>query len=47
MMNNIIMMYFMCREKLELLRETIANDGQPQAEDDYEQVVVERLLKRL
>jgi hypothetical protein len=46
MTNDIIMMYVMCREKLELLRETAANDGKPQAEDDYEPVVVERLLKR-
>jgi hypothetical protein len=30
------MMYVMSREKLELLRETIANDEQPQAKDDYE-----------
>jgi hypothetical protein len=35
----------MCREKLELLREAVANDGQPQAKDDYEQVVMEELLK--
>ena len=41
------MMYVMCRYKLELLRETIANDGQPQAEDDYDHDIVERLLKGL
>jgi hypothetical protein len=41
------MMYVMCRKKLELLRKTIANDEQPQAEDDYEKVVIERLLKGL
>jgi hypothetical protein len=44
---NIFMMYVMCRKKLELLRKTIANDGQPQAKDDYEKVVVKRLLKGL
>jgi hypothetical protein len=33
------------RNRLELLRKTVANNGQPQAEDDYEKVDVERLLK--
>jgi hypothetical protein len=45
MMTNIIMMYVTCREKLQLLREKIANDGQSQAKHDYEQAVAERLLK--
>jgi hypothetical protein len=44
---NIFMMYVMCRKKLELLRKTIDNDGQPQAKDDYEKVFVKRLLKGL
>jgi hypothetical protein len=35
----------MCREKLELLRETISNDGKPQEKDDYEKDIVEILLK--
>jgi hypothetical protein len=30
---------------LELLRKTIANDGQPQAEDDYEKVVVKGIVE--
>ena len=33
------MMYIMCRMKLELLRKTVANDGKPQAKDNYEKVV--------
>jgi hypothetical protein len=33
--NNIFMMYAMCRKKLELLRKTISNDGQPQENDYY------------
>jgi hypothetical protein len=44
---NIFMMCIMCRMKLELLRKTIANDGQPQAKDNYEKVVVKILLKGL
>jgi hypothetical protein len=47
MMTNTFMMYDMCRKELELLRKTVANDGQPQAEDDYEKVVIKRLLKGL
>jgi hypothetical protein len=47
MMTNIFVMYVTCRNKLELLRKKVANDGQPQAEDDYEKVVVKRLLKGL
>jgi hypothetical protein len=35
----------MGREELDLLRKTVANDGQPQAKDKYEEVVVRRLLK--
>ena len=46
-MTNIFMMYVMCRKKLELLRKTIANDGQPQAKDEFEKVFVKRLLKGL
>jgi hypothetical protein len=40
-------MHAMYRKELELLRKTVANDGQPQAEYDQEKVVVERLLARL
>jgi len=46
-MTNIFMMYVMCREKLELLRKIVSNGGKPQAKDDYEKVVVKRLLKGL
>jgi hypothetical protein len=42
-----MMMHAMYRKELELLRKTVANDGQPQAEDDQEKVVVERLLTGL
>jgi hypothetical protein len=35
------------RNRLELLKKTIANNEQPQLEDDYEKVLVERLLKGL
>jgi hypothetical protein len=45
MMTNIFTMYVMCRNKLELLRKIVANDAQCQAKDDYEKVVVKRLLK--
>jgi hypothetical protein len=31
----------MCRKKLELLGKTVTSDRQPQAEDEYEKVVVE------
>jgi hypothetical protein len=41
------MMYDMCRKELELLRKTVSNGEQPQAKDDYEEVVVKRLLKGL
>jgi hypothetical protein len=44
---NIFLVYVMCKNKLELLRKKVANDGQPQAEDDYEKVVIKRLLKGL
>jgi hypothetical protein len=47
MATNIFMMYVMCRKKLELLRKTVANDEQPQAEDDYEKSIIEILLKGL
>ena len=46
-MTNIFVMYVMCRKKLDLLRKTVANDGQPQAEDDYEKVFFKRFLKGL
>jgi hypothetical protein len=42
-----MIMHAMYRNELELLRKTIANDEQPQSEDDYEKVLVERLLKGL
>ena len=35
------------RNRLELLRKTVANNEQPQSEDDYEKVLVEELLKGL
>jgi hypothetical protein len=35
------------RNILELFRKTIANNEQPQSEDEYEKVLVERLLKGL
>jgi hypothetical protein len=41
------MMDDMGRKELELLRKTVANDGQPQAKDNYEEVVVKRFLKGL
>jgi hypothetical protein len=47
MKTNIFVVYVMCRRKSEFLRKKVANDGQPQAEDDYEKVVVKRLLKEL
>ena len=31
-------------KELELLRKTVTNNGKPQAEDDHEKDVVERLL---
>ena len=42
-----MMMHAMYRKELELLRKTIANDGQPQAEDNQEKAVAERLLTGL
>jgi hypothetical protein len=42
-----MMMHAMYRKELELLRKTIANDEQPQAEDDQEKAVAERLLTGL
>jgi hypothetical protein len=33
--------------RLELLRKIVANNEQPQSEDGYEKVLVERLLKGL
>jgi hypothetical protein len=42
-----VMMHVMCRKGLELLGRTIANGGQPQVEDKYKKVVVERLMKGL
>jgi hypothetical protein len=41
------MMDDMGRKELELLRKTVVNDRQPQAKDNYEEVVVKRLLKGL
>ena len=37
----------MGRKELELLRKTVVNGEQPQEEDDYEKVVVKRMLKGL
>ena len=42
-----MMMHVVYRNELELLRKTVANDEQPQSKDDYEKVLVERLLKGL
>jgi hypothetical protein len=42
-----MMMHDMYRKELEILRKTVANDGQPQAEDDQEKAAIERLLTRL
>ena len=41
------MMHIMCGMELELLRKTVVNEGQPQANDNYEKVVVKILLKGL
>ena len=38
------MMHVVYRKELELLRKTITNNGQPQAEDDHGKDAVERLL---
>jgi hypothetical protein len=43
----IIMMHVVYRKELELLRKTVANDGQPKVEDDHGKAVVERLLTGL
>jgi hypothetical protein len=40
-----VMMHVVCRKILELLGKTTANGGQPQVEDKYKKVVVERLMK--
>ena len=42
-----IMMHVVYRNKLELLRKPIANDGQPQTENDQEKAASERLLTGL
>ena len=42
-----MMMHVVYRTELELLRKTVANDGQPQTENDQEKVVSERLLTGL
>ena len=39
------MTHAMYRKELELLRKIVANNEQPQSEDDYEKVLIERLLK--
>jgi hypothetical protein len=41
------MMHAVYRNELELLRKTVANDGQPQIENDQEKAVSERLLTGL
>jgi hypothetical protein len=49
-MTNVIVsmrMHAVYRNKLELLRKTIANDGQPQTENDQEKDGSERSLTRL
>ena len=49
-MTNVIvsmMMHAMYRNELELLRKTIANNGQPQIENDQEKAASERLLTGL
>ena len=49
-MTNVIvsmMLHVVYRNKLELLRKTIANDGQPQVEDDHGKATVEILLTGL
>jgi len=45
MTTNIFVMSVMCRKKLELLRKIVANDGQPQAKDDYEKPAFNFFLK--
>jgi hypothetical protein len=44
---NIFLMYVTYRKKLELLRNTVAKDRQPQREDNYEKIVGIRLSKVL
>jgi hypothetical protein len=41
------MMHVVYKKELELLRKTVTNDGQPQAEDDHGKVAVEILLTGL
>jgi hypothetical protein len=41
------MMHVVYKKELELLRKTVTNDGQPQAEDDHGKAAVEILLTRL
>jgi hypothetical protein len=38
------MMHVVYKKGLELLRKTVTNNGQPQAEDDHGKVAVKRLL---
>ena len=35
----------MCIKELELLRKIISNDGQPQEKDDYQKVVVKKIVE--
>ena len=42
-----MMMHAVYRNELELLRKTVANDGQPQIDNDQEKVEGERLLTGL
>jgi hypothetical protein len=42
-----MMMHVVYRNELELLRKTVANDGQPQTENDQEKAAGERLLTGL
>jgi hypothetical protein len=41
------MMHVVYRKELELLRKTVTNNGQPQAEGDHGKAAVERLLTGL
>jgi hypothetical protein len=42
--NDNMIQHAMYRKELELLRKIIANDGQPQEDDDQEKAMAERLL---
>jgi hypothetical protein len=42
-----VMMYFMCRKRMELLGKTTANDDQPRVEDNCKKVFVERFITGL